>query len=74
MHGLIFRRDPVVTDKDDSILQSGILNNIDRKGTSLYQFASDTTYDVMQTSFGGYLVDMPAADGPMTLEDAEKWG
>lgn len=74
LHGLIFRRDPVVTDKDDSILQSGILNNIDRKGTSLYQFASDTTYDVMQTSFGGYLVDMPAADGPMTLEDAEKMG
>ena len=74
LHGLIFRRDPIITERDDGLKKAGILANIDRKGTGLYQFASDTTYDVMQTSFGGYLVDMPRADGPMTQEYAEKNG
>lgn len=74
LHGLIFRRDPIVTEKTDGMLKSGMLSNIDRKGTSLYQFASDTVYDVMQTSFGGYLVDLPQAKGPVNLEEKEKLG
>lgn len=74
LHGLIFRRNPVVTEKDDELRKSGILDNIDRRGTNLYQFLSDSVYDIMQTSFGGFLVDMPKADGPMTQDVAEKLG
>lgn len=70
LHGLILRRDPIV-EKPDDITLSKILQNIDRRGSSLYQFVSDTVYDVMITSWGGYLVDYPkvdkAVDG-LTLE------
>lgn len=74
LHGLIFRRNPIISEKNDELLHSGIFDNIDRRGTNLYQFLSDSVYDIMQTSFGGFLVDYPRADGPMTLEDAEKNG
>ena len=74
LHGLIFRRNPIVTEAEDGLKNSGILSNIDRKGTSLYQFLSDTVYDLMQTSFGGYLVDMPTAPEGITTGQAEKLG
>lgn len=74
LHGLIFRRNPIVTEEDDSFAKSKILENIDRRGTNLYQFLSDSVYDIMQTSFGGFLIDMPRANGPMTLEYAEQNG
>lgn len=74
LHGLIFRRNPVVSERDDAIIKSKVLENIDRRGTNLYQFLSDSVYDIMQTSFGGFLIDMPRADGPMTLEYAESNG
>lgn len=72
LHGLIFRRNPIVTEKDDGLKKSGILENIDRRGTNLYQFLSDTVYDVMQTSFGGYLIDMPKGNGPVTQDVADR--
>lgn len=74
MHGLIFRRNPIITTKDSQLKRSGILDNIDRKGTDINQFISDVTYDVMQTSFGGVLVDLPSAEGVMTVSEAEKLG
>lgn len=58
LHGLILRRDPIVERPDDERL-SKILSNIDKRGSSLYQFVSDTVYDSMITSWGGYLVDYP---------------
>lgn len=73
LHGLIFRRDPVIQASDE-FKDSGILDDIDRRGTSIYQFLSDMTYDVLQTSFGGVLVDLPKSDGPTTQFDAEKKG
>lgn len=73
LHGLIFRRSPVVKAPKE-FKKSDILKDIDRKGTTLYQFLSDTIYDAMQTSFGGYLIDLPKADGVMTVSQAEKKG
>lgn len=73
LHGLIFRRDPVIQASDE-FKSSGILNDIDRRGTSIYQFLSDMTYDVLQTSFGGVLVDLPKSNGPTSQFEAEKKG
>ena len=73
LHGLIFRRNPVSTSASDELNKSGLLDNIDRRGTNLYQFLSDSVYDAMQTSWGGFLVDMPVA-GEMTQLDAEENG
>lgn len=72
LHGLIFRRNPIITTRKDDFYKKGFIENIDRKGTSLYQFLSDTVYDIMQTSYGGYLVDHPKVDTPMTEAEAEK--
>jgi hypothetical protein len=74
LHGLIFRRNPIITTKGDEISNSGILENIDKKGTNLYQFASDTIYDAMQTCFGGYLVDQPPAPENISKAEAERLG
>ena len=71
LHGLIFRRNPVITYPAQF---KEILENIDRKGTNLYQFLSNTIFDTMQTSFGGYLIDLPKADGITTISEAEKAG
>lgn len=74
LHGLIFRRNPIITAKGDEFKKEGFLDNIDRKGTSLYQFLSDTVYDVMQTSYGGYLVDFPPVKHDISLGKAKKLG
>lgn len=73
LHGLIFRRMPVVDVPDDPRL-TAIMENFNREGDSLYQFASDVASDNMQTLWGGLLVDMPSADGVMTVFDAEEMG
>lgn len=73
MHGLIFRRTPVVEKPDDEQLDL-ILSNFDREGSSLYQFASDVAMDNMQTTFGGILVDMPKSEGVVTVYDAKMKG
>lgn len=73
LHGLIFRREPVIQ-TTDAFKASGILQNVDRRETSIYQFLSDMTYDVLQTSFGGLLVDLPRSSGPVSRFDAERQG
>ena len=73
LHGLIFRREPVIQ-APDAFKASGILQNVDRRETSIYQFLSDMTYDVLQTSFGGLLVDLPRSSGPVSRFDAERQG
>ena len=72
-HGLIFRRKPVINCSDE-FKNLGLLENIDRRGTNLYQFLSDSIYDCMKTCFGGYLVDIPRAEGVTTKAEAEKQG
>lgn len=70
-HGMIFRRAPVVEVPDG---MKDILRNIDREGRTLYQFLSDSVHDIMQTGFGGFLVDLPDAGGAVTVADAEAMG
>lgn len=73
LHGLVMRRVPVISCSTE-FRTSGVLENIDRKGTSFYQFVSDSLFDAMQTSFGGYLLDLPETDGTISKLDAEKQG
>ena len=73
LHGFIFRKNPIITCSDE-FKNSGILKNIDRRGTDIYQFISDSTFDSMQTSWGGYLVDMPTGKGVTTVLQAEQSG
>lgn len=73
LHGLLFRRSPVLTCPTE-FRNSGIIDNIDRRGTSLNQFVADATHDMLITTFGGFLVDMPKTDGEISLYDAEQNG
>ena len=74
-HGMIFRREPDVEYTDDELHSlEDCIKNINCEGDSLYQFASDVVFDNMQTCFGGILVDMPQADGEMSMLEAKEKG
>lgn len=70
-HGMIFRRRPRVEYPKEI---EGIINNVDRSGRNLFQFLSDSVQDMMQTCFGGYLVDVPSVGDNLTVYEAEKLG
>lgn len=70
-HGMIFRRKPQMQFPEEI---KKYMNNINCQGDNLYQFLSDTVYDIMQTNFGGYLVDIPSINESATVYDAEKNG
>ena len=70
-HGMIFRRAPVL--KYPAEIEK-IVNNINREGSTLYQFFSDSVFDIMQTGWGGYLIDMPMSGENISVFDAEQQG
>lgn len=70
-HGMIFRRSPVASIPE---VLKDFMENVNREGDNMYQFASDTVYDIMQTNFGGYLVDFPPAPDKLNVAGAEKLG
>ena len=73
LHGLIFRRTPVI-DIPDSPKLKQVVQNFDREGNTLYQFASDVAMDNMQTLWGGLLVDLPVSTNVQSEYDAEQMG
>ena len=72
-HAMVFRRTPTITCSDD-FKNSGLLDNVDGRGNSLYQFCSNSFDDLIKTGFGGMLLDMPVAEPGMNVLDAEKKG
>lgn len=70
LQGLVFRKKPTITYPDKL---KPIIDNIDRRGTSLFRFASSTFKDSLPVTFGGLLVDMPPSTATTELE-AEKDG
>lgn len=70
-HGMIFRRSPVASIPD---VMKDFMKDVNREGDNMYQFASDTVYDIMQTNFGGYLVDYPPASNDLNVAGADKLG
>ncbi len=73
MHSMIFRRCPTIR-VDDNFKQSGLLEDVDGKGRSLYQFVSDSVEDLLKTGFGGWLLDIPMAEQGLSKYDAERQG
>ena len=73
MHAMIFRRTPTVQ-VDDLFRQSGLLDNVDGKGRSLYQFSSDSVEDLLKTGFGAFLLDIPQGKKNMSKLEAETKG
>lgn len=72
-HAMVFRRTPTVVASED-FLKSGYLDNVDGKGNSLYQFASDFFGDLLKTGFGGVLLDMPFVELGLSVYEAERKG
>lgn len=71
LHGLVFRKRPTITCPAEL---RPLLNNIDRKGSSIYRFASEVFKDSLPVSFGGLLDDMPEVNGQLSLKEAEDLG
>jgi len=73
LHGNIFSRRPVQTGDVPESLQY-FLENVDKAGTSLEQFASDVCWDFMQTGWGGILVDHSFAPEGISTAEKEQLG
>ena len=70
LHGNIFSRLPVQSIEPPELFKD-FLENVDLSGTSINQFASDLCWDVMQTGWGGILVDHPNVPEDWTVSDVE---
>jgi hypothetical protein len=73
LHGNIFDKDPVQSGETTNEFQA-MLENVDGSGTGVDQFASDTTWDAMQTGWGGILVDYSQAPEGISQAEAKKQG
>lgn len=73
LHGNIFRKAPEYTGiVSDTFNES--LKDVDLRGTNIEQFVSDIVADVLQTNWGGILVDYARGEEAVSLAEAEKKG
>lgn len=72
LHGMI-ENTPSKIEVPIEVKSKGILKNIDYQGNSADQFFSDCLYDILQTGFGGILVDVPDVNPNMSESEAEKY-
>jgi hypothetical protein len=73
LHGNIFDKDPVQGGDTTEDFRA-MLKNIDGSGTSIDQFASDISWDAMQTGSGGILADYPQTPEGISQAEAKKQG
>lgn len=71
LHGQMFRKSMII-DVPEQMKQ--YLENVDGKGHSFEQFASDVVYQTLITSWGGILIDAPNVQENLSKADAEKLG
>ena len=73
LHGSVFSRG---AEPPEGVSErfGDFLENIDNAGASVGRFARELAWDVLQTGWGGILVDMPPAPEGMTLGDMERRG
>jgi hypothetical protein len=70
LHGHIFAKDPVQVGADKiSDAFKALLKNVDASGTSLDEFVSNSTWDIMQPAWGGILVDHPPVEPGTSLAE-----
>ncbi len=72
LHGMVFQKAPVLTDCPDKL--KAIIEDIDRGGTNVDQFASDLIWDTIPTNWGGILVDYPQTAEETDQATAERAG
>lgn len=68
LHGLVFRKK--ITSEIPEELKP-IYKDVDRQGTSFQEFTSDLFKDLLATSFGGVLADIPYVDRVLSKKEAE---
>ncbi|MFZ2189752.1 MAG: hypothetical protein WAV48_03140, partial [Candidatus Magasanikiibacteriota bacterium] len=72
LHGMVLQKPPIKSNSNDAL--DKILKNVDLSGNSLDQFASDAVWDLLQTNWGGVLVDYPPTPEGMNKADSEARG
>jgi hypothetical protein len=70
-HGLVFNKEPTQTGNASAEIEEA-LKSVDGAGRSLRKFADDVIYDVLQTYWGGILVDFPRVNPETTQADAPR--
>jgi hypothetical protein len=73
LHGNIFSKTPAQSGEVTEDFQA-FLANVDRAGSGADQFASDLCWDIMQTGWGGILVDHSAVPEGISVAEAEERG
>jgi hypothetical protein len=73
LHGEVFKKPPFITG-DESEPFKELLKNVNLEGDSLEQFASDISWDCMQTNWGGILVDYTKSAAMNKLEAENSGG
>lgn len=73
LHGAVFEKKPVISDNPPEALKN-LLEDVDRSGRGIDQFASDCVWDALPTNWGGIFVDYPEADEKTDRGTAEKLG
>lgn len=71
LHGMMFRKDINLTVPD---AYQDYLVNVDGEGNTFNQFVNDSTWDCMQTGFGGVLIDAPEISENTSVRQAEEEG
>lgn len=71
LHG-ISESKPALINIPEQLRKTKILENVDYQGNSIDQFCSDCLSDVLETGFGGILVDYPSVSVSTSVAEAEK--
>lgn len=69
LHGMVFRKRPSITYPEGL---KNVIENVDRRGTNVFRFASNTFKDALPVTFGGLLVDMPQNNARTKLDAEEQ--
>lgn len=72
LHGMVFKKPPVLADCPPKL--QALLEDVDRQGTNLDQFASDLVWDTLPTNWGGILVDYPQTEEGMDKATSDRLG
>ena len=72
LHGMLFRINPTIGEKNEEKEYKDYFENVDGKGRDLKQFISDSVKDILTTGWGGILVDAPQNGDKISQGEAEK--
>ena len=71
LHGIAENK-PALINIPDELRKTNILDNVDYQGNSIDQFCSDCLSDLLETGFGGILIDYPEVSMYTSVAEAER--